>query len=305
MTAARPRSLSVVIPTYRREQVLIDTVAALLALSPPPGEILVVDQSPSHGPAITKALNTWSEAELVRWIGLPDPSITHAMNIGLVQAAGEIVLFVDDDIVPGASLVSAHLQAHNEKGVQFVAGQVLQPGESAVEVGEGDFRFHCNSRRWVDEFMGCNFSVRRAAALQIGGFDENFVHAAYRFEAEFSNRIAVAGKKILFEPEASIRHLKAPAGGTRAFGAHLTTLRPSHSVGAYYYLLRAQNVPHRFRGVVCRLYRSIRTRHHLKHPWWIPGTLVAELLGLAWAAILLARGPRLLGHSATVGRSHD
>lgn len=33
-------------PTYRRDQVLVDTVRDLLALDPPPAEILVLDQPP-------------------------------------------------------------------------------------------------------------------------------------------------------------------------------------------------------------------------------------------------------------------
>jgi len=74
------------------------------------------------------------------------------------------------------------------------------------------------------------------------------------------------------------------------------TNRPSHSVGAYYYLLRAQNMPRRFRGIVARLFRAVRTKHHLTHPWWIPPTFAAEVLGLAWAALMFWRGPRLIEH---------
>jgi GT2 family glycosyltransferase len=146
--------------------------------------------------------------------------------------------------------------------------------------------------------MGGNFSIKRDLALKLGGFDENFVHVAYRFEAEFASRALAAGENILFEPSASIRHLKASKGGTRAYGEHLTTIRPSHSVGAYYYFIRSRSVPRRMASILLRPFRAIRTRHHLLHPWWIPATLFAEISGFVWAVALALRGPRLIGGKA-------
>ena len=82
-------TLSVAIPTYGRDQVLIDSVAALLALDPPPFELLVVDQTPRHDPAIEERLAAWQEEGRIRWLRLPTPSITGAMNRALQEACGE------------------------------------------------------------------------------------------------------------------------------------------------------------------------------------------------------------------------
>jgi GT2 family glycosyltransferase len=299
--------VSVVIPTYRREQVLLDTIGYLLLQEPAPMEILIMDQTEAHQPATSGALQAWERDGKINWVRLAHPSITQAMNAGLERARGDIVLFLDDDIIPGAQLLSAHARAQAESECRIVAGQVLQPGEDVLpEPAEGaEFLFRSGKRRWVEELMGGNFSVQREAALELGGFDENFVHVAYRFEAEFCDRALAAGERILFEPRASIRHLKAAAGGTRAYGEHLTTVKPSHAVGAYYYLLRARRVRHRLGKMVLRMIRSVRTRHHLLHPWWIPGTLVAELWGLLWALRLWLAGPRLIGGAAPARGRHD
>src|SRR5215831_12773489 len=120
--------ISVVIPTYRRETVLLNTIRALLTLEPGPDEILVVDQTKQHAPETIESLNALSRANKIRWIQLPAPSITVAMNEGLKQANEDVVLFLDDDIIPSENLIEAHGLAH-EKGAQIVAGQVLQPGE--------------------------------------------------------------------------------------------------------------------------------------------------------------------------------
>jgi GT2 family glycosyltransferase len=298
-----PLPVSVVIPTYRREQVLIDTVRSVLQLDPPPQEVLVIDQTRSHETATEEALAGWDRQGKIHWIRLAEPSITRSMNIGLERAQADVVLFVDDDIIPGPRLLEAHAQTHAAGHCRVVAGQVLQPGEAAGT--SEDFQFSSDKRSWVTEVMGCNFSVNRVLAIRLGGFDENFVRVAYRFEAEFCDRALAAGEKILFEPEASIRHLKAESGGTRSYGNHLTTVKPSHAVGAYYYLLRAASVRHRIAKVVARFFRSVRTRHHLRRPWWIPGTLAAELLGLFWAVRLFMKGPRLIGPFADLRQSHD
>jgi len=291
--------VSIVIPTYRREAVLVDTVRQLLELLHPPSELIVVDQTERHEPATEDALAGWCAAGKIHWIKLAEPSITHAMNVGLSRARNDVVAFVDDDIIPHPDFVLAHHEAHASGKARIVAGQVLQPGEEPTE-GAAEFPFTSREPGWISELMGCNFSVNRGLALALGGFDENFVHVAYRFEAEFCDRALSSGERILYEPAASIRHLRAPQGGTRSYGAHLTTVKPSHAVGAYYYLLRARSVRHRAPRMAARLLRSVRTRHHLRHPWWIPGTLIAETLGMLWAVRLALRGPRLIGRGAVL-----
>jgi GT2 family glycosyltransferase len=285
--------LTVVIATYRREGVLIESLRHLMALQPSPDEIVVVDQTEKHEPATERQLAEWHEKELISWVRRSHPSIPAAMNAGLVAARHGVVLFVDDDVLPNGALVATHLQAQAEHP-GLVAGQVMQPGESPTPLGPHEaFRFNSTTPAWVDEFIGCNFSVRRDLALALGGFDENFIGAAYRYEAEFAHRFARRHGPVRFEPRASLRHLQAPAGGTRAHGHHLRTVKPGHSVGAYYFWLRTR-VPGWWWSMLLRPLRSIRTRHHLRRPWWIPLTLVAELRGLSKAASLASRAPRLL-----------
>jgi len=286
--------ISVVIPTYRREEVLLQTIGHVLQLQPPPAEIIVVDQTEEHAVSTAAALKALSTEGKIRLISLSKPSITHAMNVGLLEAKEDVVLFLDDDVVPDKALAAAHLNAHAE-GCNIIAGRVLQPGdEPAADDYSGVFRFCSNQRRFVDEFVGCNFSVKRKTTLALGGFDENFVHVAYRYEAEFADRALSSGEKILFEPAAGIHHLKVSGGGTRSFGDHLRTVRPSHSVGEYYYLMRSGRAAHRLAKMAVRPLRAVRTRHHLHNPWWIPLTLAAELLGLIWAVVLFLKGPKYI-----------
>jgi len=280
--------ITVAIPTYRREQVLLESLEYLLALDVPPDEILVLDQTETHEPATEQRLRELHDAGRIRWLRLATPSIPQAMNRGLLEAVHDIVLFVDDDIRPEPELIAAHRAAHRAHGEVLVAGRVIQPWEEGKDFS-GDAHFHFAGLKpfWINEFMGGNFSVSRRTALSLGGFDENFVRVAYRFEAEFAHRWRASGRPIYFEPSACLHHLKDSDGGTRTFGEHLTTWRPDHAVGAYYYCLRTGSAGEFLK----RPFRAVATRHHLRRPWWIPLTLIAELRGMVWALALYVRGP--------------
>lgn len=281
--------ITVAIPTYRREQVLLESLDDLLALEPPPAEILVLDQTERHEAETDGRLTELHDAGRIRWLRLATPSIPQAMNRGLLDARQDIVLFVDDDIRPEPELLTAHLAAHEEYGDVLVAGRVIQPWEEDGGFASlGHSSFAGLESAFVNDFIGCNFSVRRSTALALGGFDENFVRVAYRFEAEFAHRFRTSGRRIYFAPQACLHHLKDSGGGTRTFGEHLTTWKPDHAVGAYYYCLRTGAVGE----LVKRPFRSVATHHHLRHPWWIPLTLLAELRGMVWALRLFVAGPR-------------
>lgn len=298
-------NLSVAIPTFGRDQVLLDTLAALIQLRPQPLEILVLDQTPEHEPATESQLGQWHEAGLIDWIRLPAPSITGAMNHALQVARGEMVLFTDDDVVPDANLFAAHLQCYEDATVTAVVGQVLQPGQSPCPPRPGestdselwhdlDFPFNGTQSCLVHNCMAGNLSVRRSEALRAGGFDENFVRVAYRFETEFARRLIRHGGKILFQPAASLRHLACARGGVRSFGSFLTTFYPHHAVGDYYFALNYGLGKDSCLYILWRLRRRLFNRTYARRPWWIPVAVFVEISGFFWAVLLRLRGPRLL-----------
>ena len=278
-------SISVVIPTFGREEVLVDTIQHLLALTVRPAEILIVDQSPSHHAETTAALKYWDQAGSIRWIQLPKPSITGAMNCGLREATEPLVLFLDDDIEPVSELCKAHEVAHNRNPQLWATvGQVIQPWQTADAITatrrlgglkrDFDFPFHSTIDDDVYNVMAGNLCVNRQRALSIGGFDENFVGAAFRFETEFARRVSSAGGKILFVGSAGIRHLRVSSGGTRRSGSHLISADPKHGIGDHYYAFLHGTSVEAWSYSTRRILREVRTKFHLTHPWWIPLKLV-------------------------------
>lgn len=307
---------SVVIPTYRRGALLLDTLRKLFVLAPPPAEILAVDQTESHPEEIAAVLQQWHDSGRLRWLRLPAPSIPRAMNTGLAEARGEFVLFGDDDILPPPDWIARHAEVYAAFPEAWaVVGRILQPEDSALPTpGRAppparcrppgglraglDFRFNGTEPAWIENVMAGNLSVRRAPALAIGGFDENFLPpVSFRFETEFAKRMVAAGGKIRFEPAAVVRHLRVGEGGTRSQGSHLKSASPVHGVGDYYYALRCGRGWDRLRYILRRPFREVRTRFHLAHPWFIPLKLIGEIRALAQAVRLHRAGPILVWKS--------
>jgi GT2 family glycosyltransferase len=294
--------LTIAIPTYERGTVLCETISLLLRVEDPADEILIVDQTPRHPQPVCSQLESWVNDGTIRHLRLETPSITRAMNTALREARSPLVLFLDDDIIPSPELLRAHRTVHRDPNVWAVVGQVLQPGEKPQTFPETDlrkgvirdleFRFNSDVALDVQNVMAGNLSVKTERALEVGGFDENYIAVAYRFETDFALRLARAGGRIRFEPSASIRHLKASGGGVRTWGDHRTSPSPMHSVGDYYFA--RHNVEQFWAYVARRLLRNVATRYHLRHPWTIPSKLTGEMRGLALALLLSRDGRRLL-----------
>ncbi len=286
--------VTIAIPTYGREQTLINTIQSLLDLEQPAAEIIIVDQTQSHQQTTDDQLNQWHQQNLIKLIKLSSPSIPHAMNVGLLKAGYPTVLFLDDDIKAHQGLVAVHYLAQQDTDSQIIAGKVIQPWDDKQKLSDDGHQFNSDQETQVNHFMGGNFSINKNQAIESGGFDENFIGVAYRFEKEFADRWLEAGNKILFKPDAVIDHLKETSGGTREYGEHLTTIKPYHAVGAYYYFLVSPKIKNQSQQIRNRLLQSVSTRHHLKRPWYIPVTLIAELRGLFEAKKLARLGPRYI-----------
>ena len=288
--------LSVVIPTYKREAILVDSLTRLGQLLKPGDEILVIDQTPQHEPATDTALQSMATSEAIRYYKRSTPSQNEAMNIGALLARNEILVFLDDDILPFEGLLEGHRNAlDGTDGPPATCGQVLQPwNPQPVEtVNDFDFSFDsAYSRRCeVRYLIGANFAIRRSTYFAVGGMDENFNGANYRNDAEMAYRICeVTGKRILFVPEAGLRHLLAQ-GGNRAFGAKDTWGHIGGSIGDYYFALKWLRGRQRLAHIATRPLRASLNRNTVTHPWLIPSMAVREVVAFFRAWLKLARTP--------------
>ncbi len=70
--------LSIVIPAYGRDAVLVDSIRALQALPEPADEGLVMDQTATYEPETEAALSGWDAEGRIRWIRNEPPGVVGA-----------------------------------------------------------------------------------------------------------------------------------------------------------------------------------------------------------------------------------
>ncbi len=280
--------LTIAIPTFGRHEILVSTLQKLLQLSDHAACLMIIDQNEEHDPETDASLTELESQGQIQWIRQKPASITQAMNRALLEASTRLVLFLDDDIIPFPGLIAAHAECHRESPrLWATVGQVIQPWQSPTDVVpprkltglrlDFDFPFHSNIESRVFNAMAGNLCVNRERALSIGGFDNNFIGSAYRFETDFARRIGQAGGAIHFCAQARIDHLRIPSGGTRTEGNHLASANPRHGIGDYYYAFQHGGRLEKWVYSIHRLFREVSTKFHLTHPWWIPVKFVGEL----------------------------
>ena len=220
MTGSQQPFISLIIPTYRRELVLVDCLRCALAQMYQNLEILVIDQTESHAPATRDYLN--SVKDKVRWIPFSPPSAVTARNFGLREAKGEILVFIDDDTTFGKEFISSHLRAHLN-GADVVQGRVVEEGRGISYRSQwmlpwlrvvGSNTFDKNGP--TNTLTGCNFSLSRSACEQVGEFDTNYSGALIREDADYGCRCFKAGLKMIFDADACLVHHRDPEGGVDA-----------------------------------------------------------------------------------------
>ena len=219
---------SVIVPTYRRERVLCETIQYLLGLSYPHYELLVIDQTSDHEEGTQQFIRTCQDRfpERFRWHFVSKANLPHARNIGAKLARGSYLLYCDDDIIPPADLIELHMANLQQPGIGAATGGVYverkklppQP-KPLVILPNGRMRDYWQykvPKGTTDSLLGGNMSMGRHLAIDVGLFDEGYIGRANGEETDFSLRILRRGYQIAYDPAAAVVHLSHPTGGSRA-----------------------------------------------------------------------------------------
>ena len=209
-------TVTVGIPTYMRDKLLVDTICQVLEQRPAADEVIVVDQTLVHDRDTEEFLREHEARGTIKRFLQYRPSLTEANNRILAESRCDLVLFLDDDIQLLPGLIGTHRKCYEGSDIRLVAGSVLLPGESESQQPHAEANQVIPLSDPANQLRGCNMSMVRLDAIKAGGFDENFVGPAHGNEIDFSIRLArrVGGRQV-FHPGACLIHLKAPTGGCR------------------------------------------------------------------------------------------
>lgn len=215
MSAAAP-DISVVVPSFNRREALAELLAASTTqtLAPDRFELIVVlDGSDDGSRELLDAARPTPFHLEVLW--QPNQGAGRARNRGVERARGDLLVFLDDDVLPEPELLAAHVEAHRREPRAVFLGQMrfrslVAPSvivrweaewyvKHFAELADPEYEFAC----W--DFFAGNVSLRRADFEAVGGFDEQFVQYGCE-DWELGMRLLQAGLPFRYEPGAVAEH---------------------------------------------------------------------------------------------------
>ncbi len=211
--------LTVIVPSYRRPDSLRRCLSAILGGTRSPDELVVVvrDTDPESQAAVDEMAADDGHG-IVRRALVHEPGQVAAMNRGVAEASGDIIVFTDDDTEPTREWLERLEALYEDASVVGAGGRDRVEGspdtEPAAEVGLltwygrliGEHHRGCEGIRRVDHLKGANMSFRRSA---LPPFDP----VLYRAAAVLNDTdVSLAARRhglLLYDPDALVHHYPA------------------------------------------------------------------------------------------------
>lgn len=200
--------LSVVVPTYRRPDLLERCLHALQrqTLFPSDYEIIVCDDGPSAvaREVVHSAMSAMPNGPAIRYLEINETQgPAGARNRGWQSSRASIIAFTDDDTIPDKGWLVAGLNAMQD-GADAITGRISMPLPNEPSDIERDA-----AGLETAEFVTANCFMRRNILNEIGGFDERF-SMAWREDSDLHFSLLEAGYSIEKAPEALVVHPLRP-----------------------------------------------------------------------------------------------
>ena len=181
---SRPSTISVVIPTFNRAEVVGEAIESVLAQTYPSVEVIVVDDG-STDSTVDLLEERYGSEPHVRVIAAEHGGVSQARNVGIEAATGELLAFLDSDDLMRPSKLELQLATLEDRRCDAVltrqcieASDVPLPDRVMGQAGYDDAVYHMS------------ILLRTRDARAIGGFD---VGIELGEDLDFAFRLALHG----------------------------------------------------------------------------------------------------------------
>jgi hypothetical protein len=250
----------------------------------------------------------WVANKEIRFVFSSPPSLTRARNVGIRKTTGDLVIFIDDDVVldrdfviehfkaaqahPGAIGVGGRIraQAKDDRKTQHRAiGQIRSTGFVLTNFDS----VNTTSVLVPQTPMGVNMSYKRGfMRALIGGtwFDERLGGSSFREESTLAVEIFRRGAYFVYAPDASLFHFESSEGGCSNRGERTLKQQVAHAGLEYLFLNRlyARNPFMRVGAPLLAAARDIKQTQGLRHRLRKAGV---DLVGYVLARRHHSKGP--------------
>ena len=234
-------TVSVIIATRQRPQLLKPLLESALS---DPGSLEVI--------VVVDGLDDPDSERMLEELSGVHPSLSYfcqelggqlqALQRGVLAARGEVVLLLDDDVLPVFNLASGHAFRHRDIYNLVVVGSMpvitVNGGRAGVasRIYSDSYEKHCQALLDGDasvlEYLWLgNVSIRRDECLAVGISSDSFVGHYFR-DREFGYRLADSGLVGVFDPSLRAVHLhsQTPDAFLRYAQRQGSGLRTLHSL---------------------------------------------------------------------------
>ncbi|MBI2010587.1 MAG: glycosyltransferase family 2 protein [Candidatus Chisholmbacteria bacterium] len=281
--------VSVIIPSFNGQKLLQKYLPSVIAAcahwdpSQKNWQIIVVDDG-STDDTVTWVKQNYPMIKVVK--NSSTLRFARAVNRGVKEARGEIVLLLNNDVKPDKNFLQPLLGHFDDPQVfavgclerNEVAGQTILGGRGVGQFSRG-FLIHARAHDqmkpetlWVTAGSG---AFRKSMWDKLGGFDPLF-RPAYEEDRDLSYNALKAGYKAIFEPKAQVTHLHETSN-LKEFGSYRIKIMS-------------------FKNQLLFVWKNISSsKLMLSHLLWLPYHLVVTtiktkglfLLGFFWAVTQL------------------
>jgi len=267
MRAPSQVEVSIIIVS-KDEPLLSDTLQALRPLiDTSRHEVLVIDAS-REALAYIQQEHPW-----VRWFDYEQPdgagvTIAHQRNLGVANAQGKIIVFIDCGCLPEDRWLKRLIQPIADEGEAISCGPAISHEPS---VYSGNRWWGNSDERYVAMAATINMAFLRTAFDAVGGFDESFAAGE---DLDFSWRLTDKGYRLRWVHDAVVTHewgsAKRQLRRSLFYGRGWSRLlkKHPHRIG---FILREDPVPIIYALFVLGLPLTIRWRYYpllLLWPIW-------------------------------------
>lgn len=262
--------VSVVIVSRGRPDALRLCLTGVAQLDHPVFEVIVV--ACPQGAAVVADR---SDADRIKLVRFDAPNISVARNLGIAQASGDVVAFLDDDAVPEPTWLARLAAPFTDPDVAAAGGFVrgrngidfqwrartvtaaLEETELPLD-GDAPVAPDPGAGRAI-KLQGTNMAHRRSMLARMGGFDP-----AFRFfldETDLDLRHAEAGHRVVVVPLAQVHHGYAESPRRAAD----RTPRDLSEIGASVAVFLRRHCPEAGHAAAWRRVRAEQRRRLLRH----------------------------------------
>ncbi len=235
MTTTSSPHISVVIPTCGRPAMLLDCVASIINGCYDDYEILIIDQDPKSE-LQDQLFQHFSGNNQLRYLFLNQGGASRSRNLGIQEAKGGVVAFIDDDALADPMWLQAIHDIFNsiETPPDLIAGRIepIWPGkrpewypkEREFLLGLYNIGDEVCLMPPHDQPISANMAGSRKVIQAIGGFDERLGFNYFRKRAMEPGEDALLGKRareahcvLYYQPHAKVFHRVSAVKFTRRY----------------------------------------------------------------------------------------